>query len=70
MRETLTIRLSREQASWLEQVAKRTGRSQSDIVREQLERARQAPAARGFLRLAGAVEAPPGASARKGFSRR
>lgn len=69
MRETLTVRLSPEQAAWLEQVARRTGRSQSDIVREQLDRARKARSSRGFLRLAGAAEAPAGASARKGFSR-
>ncbi|MFO0713441.1 MAG: ribbon-helix-helix protein, CopG family [Sandaracinus sp.] len=70
MRETLTVRIDREQAEWLEQTAERTGRSIAAIVREQIDLARRAPAEKRFMRLAGAVEGDAGASQRRGFSKK
>lgn len=68
MSHTLTVRLTRELADWLESTSKRTGVPQGRIVREQLERARAASPGRGFMRLAGAVRGPRDLSTRKGFS--
>lgn len=70
MRETLTVRIDPEQAAWLEATAERTGRSVAAIVREQIDRARTATTERRYMRLAGSVEGDPGASQRKGFSKR
>jgi len=59
MGHTITVRLAKELAEWLEETASRTGVPQSRIVREQLERATAgADADRPFLRLAGAVKGP------------
>jgi predicted transcriptional regulator len=69
MGHTLTVRLPRDLADWLEETARGTGRSQGEIVREQLERARAGASGRGFMRLAGAVKGPRDLSRRKGFSR-
>lgn len=66
---TITIRLTRDLAEWLAQVAERTGVPQGQIVREALERARAGAARGGFMRLAGSVRGPKDLSARKGFSR-
>lgn len=69
MGQTLTIRLTRQLAEWLERTASRTGRAQGQIVRDQLEKARIGGAGRPFMRLAGSVRGPKDLSARKGFSR-
>jgi predicted transcriptional regulator len=69
MGQTITIRLSKELAAWLEELASRTGVPQGKIVRDQLERARSAKGTRGFLRLAGTMQGSRGLSSRKGFSR-
>ena len=69
MGQTITIRLTRELAEWLAQVATRTGQSQGQIVREQLEKARSDASGRPFMRLAGSVRGARDLSARKGFSR-
>jgi hypothetical protein len=68
MSHTLTIRLTRDLAEWLERTAAESGRSQGEIVREQLERART-DEGRGFMRLAGTVKGPRDLSSRKGFWR-
>jgi predicted transcriptional regulator len=68
MGETLTIRLPKDLAEWLERTAAGTGQSQGQIVRQQLERARAAGSERPFIRLAGAVRGPKDLSTRKGFS--
>ena len=68
MGHTLTIRLTKELAEWLEYTARETGLPQGKLVRDQLERARQAQA-QPFLRLAGAVSGPASLSGRKGFAR-
>ena len=70
MSHTLTIRLSKELAAWLEHVSAKTGVSQGKIVRDQLEKARAgAPPRQSFMRLAGSVRGPRDLSSRKGFSR-
>lgn len=69
MSHTLTIRLTRDLAEWLERTAADTGRSQGEIVREQLERARAHRSSRPFMRLAGRVKGAADLSSRKGFSR-
>jgi hypothetical protein len=69
MRQTITIRLGKELAAWLENAAAKSGRSQGQLIRDQLEKARATDGAQAFLRLAGAVRGPKGLSERKGFSR-
>lgn len=68
MSHTITIRLGRDLAAWLEETASRSGVAQGQIVREQLEKARAASGRRPFMRLAGAVDGPRTLSQRKGFS--
>lgn len=69
MGHTLTVRIDKDLAAWLEAEATRTGVSQGKIVRDQLERARDARGSRRFMRLAGAIDGPKTLSRRKGFSR-
>ena len=71
MRETLTIRLTKPLAEWLEQAAASTGQAQGAIIRSQLEKARaEAPQPKAFMRHAGAISGPANLSRRKGFSRK
>lgn len=70
---TLSIRLTDEESRILESLAKRTGRSKSEIVREAIVRARPAKGdARrdAALALAGSLSGPRDLSAREGFDRR
>ena len=69
MGQTITVRLTKELAAWLERVAARTGVSQGRIVRDQLEKAREGAASQSFMRLAGVVRGARDLSSRKGFSR-
>ena len=69
MSHTLTIRLDRELAAWLESESERTGLPQGRIVRAELERARKARGSKPFMRLAGAVEGARDLSRRKGFAK-
>ena len=69
MGHTITVRLTKELAEWLERAAAKAGISQGRLVREQLEKARAAAAQQSFLRLAGVVRGPKDLSSRKGFSR-
>ena len=70
MSHTLTIRLDKDLAQWLEAESAKTGLSQGRIVREQLERARAA-SEKPWMRLAGSIRGgPPDLSTRKGFSKR
>jgi hypothetical protein len=69
MGHTLTIRIDKDLAAWLEAEATRTGVSQGKIVRDQLERARNTRGTRRFMRLAGTIDGPQDLSRRKGFSR-
>lgn len=69
MGQTITVRLSKELAAWLEHVAAATGVPQGKIVRDQLEKAKAGSARQAFMRLAGSVRGPKDLSSRKGFSR-
>jgi ribbon-helix-helix CopG family protein len=69
MGHTLTIRLQKDLAEWLEDEAAKTGVSQGQIVREQLEKARTT-SAQPFMRLAGSIRGARNLSTRKGFSKR
>ena len=66
---TITVRLSKELAAWLETAAAKSGVSQGKLVRDQLEKARASSGAQTFMRLAGTVRGPKDLSTRKGFSR-
>jgi hypothetical protein len=67
MSTTLTIRLPKELADWLREASARMGVSQSELVRNQLERLRAKRPIRRFMRLAGSVAGPRRLSTRKGF---
>jgi hypothetical protein len=69
MGHTITVRLTRELATWLEEEAATTGVPQGKIVRDQLEKAKATSAQQPFMRLAGIVRGPKDLSSRKGFSR-
>jgi predicted transcriptional regulator len=69
MSQTITVRLTKDLAEWLEETAARTGVSQGRIIRDQLQSARAAHSTRPFLRLAGAIRGPKDLSRRKGFSK-
>lgn len=68
MSHTITIRLSRELAAWLQETATRAGVSQGQLVREQLEKAKSATPGKSFMRLAGIMRGPKDLSQRKGYS--
>jgi predicted DNA-binding protein len=69
MSHTITIRLNKDLATWLEETAARTGVSQGQLIREQLEKARAANTQRAYVRWAGVIRGPKNLSSRKGFSR-
>jgi len=69
MSKTVTIRLTKDLASWLEQASKQSGIPKGRIVREQLEKAREGGKEPSFMRLAGSVRGARDLSSRKGFAR-
>jgi hypothetical protein len=69
MSKTVTIRLTKELASWLEQASKQSGIPKGRIIREQLEKARDGGKEPSFMRLCGNVRGARDLSTRKGFSR-
>ena len=67
--QTITVHPGKELSSWLEETAARTGLSQGQIVREQLEKAKSAKEEKPFMRLAGSIRGlPRDLSRRKGYS--
>ena len=70
MSHTITIRLNKELAVWLEQAAAKTGVSQGQLIRDQLEKAKASGSTQSFMQLAGAVRGPKDLSTRKGFTRK
>ena len=72
MGNTITIRVAESLATWLQEKSARTGMSQGQIVREQLERVRRGDKkTQNFMRLAGTIKnGPRDLSTRKGFSNR
>jgi hypothetical protein len=69
MSNAITVRLPEDLAEWLETAARKSGIPKGRIVREELEKARNA-AKRPFLRWVGAIGGPSNLSMRKGFSRK
>jgi Ribbon-helix-helix protein, copG family len=70
MGHTVTIRIPSDLAQWLAERAKRSGISQGQLIREQLERARAEKPDQPFMRLAGSLTGlPKSLSKRKGYSR-
>jgi hypothetical protein len=69
MGHTITVRLDKDLAEWLERTAAETGVPQGRIVRQQLEKARKARPSPSFMRLAGVARGGRDLSKRKGFSR-
>jgi hypothetical protein len=68
MSQTITVRLGKELSSWLEETSARTGLSQGQIVRNQLEKAKTTKVDKPFMRLAGIMRGPKDLSQRKGYS--
>lgn len=69
MGHTVTIRLTKELAAWLERASKRSVRPRGRTIREQLEKARESGARPSVMRLAGCVRGARDLSTRQGFSR-
>jgi hypothetical protein len=70
MDNTLTIRLPRELAEWLEERSEKSGRPRGEIVREVLEGARR-QGEKPWMRLAGVIKGGPAdVSMRKGYARK
>jgi hypothetical protein len=69
MSHTITVRIPKDLARWLEETAATSGISQGQLVREQLEKAKAGGSNQSFMRLAGVVHGAPDLSARKGFSK-
>jgi hypothetical protein len=71
MSNTITIRVAKPLSTWLQKKAERTGMSQGQIVREQLEQLRRGDKqGKNFMRLAGSVKiGPRNLSSRKGFAK-
>src|SRR5260370_11529013 len=65
MSHTVTVRLPEDLANWLQDVARRRGLSRSQIIKDQLEKARRGAPDRPFMKLAGRISAlAPGRSPR------
>ena len=69
MSTTLTIRLTKEMADWLDQLSAESGVPQSRIVRDQLEKLKSESPEPAFMHLAGTIKGSRDLSRRKGFSR-
>ena len=70
MSNTFTVRLPEQLAQWLRDVARRRGVSKSQIIKDNLEKARQEAPDKPFMKLAGSIEGlPRNSSQRKGYSR-
>ena len=69
MSNAFTIRLPADLAQWLRDLAKRRGVSESQIMKENLEEAREADPDKSFVELAGIVAGPRDLSQQKGFGR-
>lgn len=70
MSHTLSIRLPKELAQWVQQTAEQTGLTQGEVVRQQLEKARSTTAKKPWMALAGATRGPRDLSTREGFGKR
>ena len=52
MSHVITIRLNKELATWLDQAAAEIGVSQSQLIRDELERAKASGSTQSFMQLA------------------
>ena len=68
MSHAIPVRPTLELAAWLKHAPTTTGVPQGEIIREQLEKARENAENRSFMRLAGTVSGPSDLSSRKGFA--
>ncbi len=70
MSNTVTVRLPEQLAAWLRNIARRRGLSQSQIIKDQLEKARAETPDKPFMKLGGSIpDLPRDLSQRKGYSR-
>jgi hypothetical protein len=69
MSNTVTVRLPEDLADWLRENARSRGLSQSQVIKDQLEKARNGAPGQAFMSLAGAIDGPKDLSQRKGFKR-
>lgn len=71
MSNTVTLRVPKVLAVWLQEQSAQTGISQGQIIREQLERVRKDDKeTKKFMRLAGSIHGGPrNLSTRKGYSK-
>jgi hypothetical protein len=69
MGHTISVRLTKDMADWLQQTSAKTGLSQGKLIRNQLEKARAAQPSKPFMRWAGVIRGSKNLSTRKGFSR-
>ena len=70
MSNTFTVRLPAELAQWLRDLARRRGVPQSQIIKDNLEKARKAAPDKPFMKMAGSIQGlPRDLSKRKGYSR-
>jgi uncharacterized protein len=65
MSNTVTVRLPEDLADWLRENARRRGISQSQIIKDHLEKARNGEPSRAFMSLAGTIDGPKDLSHRK-----
>ena len=70
MSNTLSVRLPEDLALWLKETAEQTGRTQGELVRLHLEKARASSNEKPWMALAGSVEGPRDLSMREGFGKR
>jgi hypothetical protein len=70
MENTITIRLTQDLADWLKVIARKTGLPVSQLVRDELERAKRENGDKPFMRHCGSIRGPADLSSRKGFSRK
>ena len=70
MSHTITVRLNKELAEWLEEASKKSGVSQGQLVRDQLAKAKDSVGSRRYMRWAGYLKnGPKDLSMRKGYSK-
>ena len=70
MGDTITVRLTSELANWLKVTARKIGVPVGQLVRDQLERAKEETGSKPYMRHAGSIDGPPDLSSRKGYSRK
>ena len=67
---TITIQLPEQHALWLKEHAVKTGRTQDDILREQIEEAMARVPNKAWMKYIGCIDGPEDLSTREGFAPR